>query len=104
MKMTISETLFKDMFRQYDRAGHFSYEALSLIFNYFEKVDEDMELDVIAICCNVSEMNYEEAVEEYGIEYDPEYDNLENIVIDYLNENTLVIGTTSLDTIVFFNF
>lgn len=104
MKMTITESMFKEMFRQYNRVDNFSSEALSLLFDYFEEVDENMELDVIAICCEVSELSYEDAIKEYSIDYDPEYDELEDIVKDYLNYNTSVIGTTSLDTIVFFNF
>lgn len=104
MKMTISETMFKDMFRQYNRADNFSYEALSLIFDHFEEEDEDMELDVIAVCCDISELSYEEAITEYNIDYDPGCDDIEDVVKDYINDNTVMIGTTSLDTIVFFNF
>lgn len=104
MKMTISEIMFKDMFRQYGRADNFSPEALSLIFDYFEEEDEDTELDVIAICCDFSELSYEEAIIEYNIAYDPECDDIEEVAKDYLNDNTVVIGTTARSTIVFFIF
>lgn len=104
MKMTITESMFKDQFTCMGRGDQFSHEALSLIFNYYEEMDENFELDVIGICCDVSELSYEEAVSQYSIDYDPEWDDIEEVVTDYLNDNTSVIGTTLNDTIVFLCF
>ena len=56
MKLTIENaSQFRDEFRQCGRADQFSYEALGLLFDYFEEIDPDYELDVIAICCEYSE-------------------------------------------------
>ena len=69
MKQTINNaSQFRDAFRAMGRHGQFSYEGMELLFNYFEECDPDMELDVVAICCDYSEDTPESIVESYGIE------------------------------------
>ena len=47
MKITIdSASQFRDAFHRANRGTQFSYEALGLLFDYFEECDPDMELDV----------------------------------------------------------
>ena len=69
MKQTITESMFIDAFMRI-RPHNFSYNGLKALFGYFEQYEEDtgedIELDVIAICC------------EYG-----EYENLEEFQRDY---------------------
>jgi hypothetical protein len=56
MRTTISHaSQFRDAFKSAGRADNFSYDAFELLFDYFEDIDPDMELDVIAICCDYSE-------------------------------------------------
>lgn len=108
MKQTINLSQFRDEFNAI-RPNQFSYEALELIFNHFEQYEQDtgeeMELDVIAICCDVSEMTAEDFTSSYG--YADEFDEDQKITldeaIDYLNDHTTFIGQTD-NTIVFFNF
>lgn len=69
MKETVTKYSFREAFREAGRADQFSYEALGLLFDYFEEFEEgtgqEMELDVIAICCEWSEfLNYWEAWKE----------------------------------------
>jgi len=89
-----------------DRGNQFSYEALNMLFNYFEEFDEDMELDVIAICCEYSESSVEQIIRDYSIDCDGvEDDEIEAHVISYLNDHTTVIGVCPSDgSIVFQQF
>ena len=104
MKQTVNLSDFRDAFRAHDRQDQFSYEALELIFNYYEEMDEDMELDVIAICCDLSESDFADVAEQYSIDIeDMDEDEIQDAVREYLNENTSVIGETS-STIVYAQF
>ncbi len=97
MKTTISHaSQFRDAFRQADRQDQFSYEALNMLYEYFEDIDPDMELDVIAICCDYAEDTYEGIAKNYVIDLEgceSEQDEIEAIR-DYLNDNTTVVGET----------
>ena len=59
MKTLVTLNSFAESFRQCGRERHFSSAALSALFNYFEKMEEDtdteIELDPIAICCDWEE-------------------------------------------------
>ena len=67
---TINEYDFKDAFRNMNRQDSFSAYGLSKLFEYFEMVSnesgEDIELDVIAICCEYVEYN---SLEELQADY-----------------------------------
>jgi len=105
MIQTINLHDFRQAFHNMGRGDQFSYEALELIFDYLEECDPDMELDVIAICCDFCEMTAEEFASSYG--YEDEFEEDQHITLEdaeeYLNDNTSVIGTTN-ETIVFINF
>jgi hypothetical protein len=97
MKQTISHTSqFRDAFRQVDRHGQFSYEALNMLYEYFEDVDPDMELDVIAICCDYCEETPEEIANNYWDRdsVPDDEDELRDQVRDYLEANTTIVGET----------
>jgi hypothetical protein len=70
MKQTVSLSDFMDAFTKMDRQNNFSYEGLKVLFNYFENLEEstdtEMELDVIAICCDYTECSIQEAREMYS--------------------------------------
>ena len=56
------------------RPNDYSIGALNALFNYFEELEEDLgeeiELDVIAICCDFSEYkDLKEFQDNYGTEY-----------------------------------
>lgn len=67
MKKTINVSDFRDAF-QNCRPDNFSYDGLGRLFDYFEEIDSEMELDVIAICCEWQEGTVAEALEEYNLE------------------------------------
>ena len=107
MIQTVSIHDFRQAFRDCGRGEQFSYEALGLIFEYFEDLERDTgqtyDLDVIAICCEVSEMTAQEVRDNYPVDTTFEGDGDCDDVIKHLNDNTSVIGQTD-DTIVFCQF
>ena len=74
MRRTVNVYDFRQAFVDYDRAENFSYAGLEALFEYLVSLEEDtgeeMELDVIGICCDFSEYeNIKEFQEHYGDEY-----------------------------------
>ena len=108
MIQTINLHDFRQAFHDCGRGEQFSYEALELIFDYFEQLEQETEipyeLDVIALCCDISESTPEEIQRQYGIDHDCDDEgDLERKVMDYLNDNTSVIGEID-GNIVFIQF
>lgn len=93
MKTTVNESDFRTAFYNI-RKENFTYEGLGILFEsleqYEEETGEEIELDVIALCCEYSEDDLEEVLKNY------ELDSL-----DELNDKTLVLGVTSANTVVY---
>lgn len=110
MKIVIQNaSQFRDRFEQCGRGNQFSYEALGLLFDYFEEIDPDYDLDVIAICCEYSEDSAAQIADWYGIDLSECSDGvctasaygLEQVakaetdtVRAYLEAHTSVVGVT----------
>ena len=115
MKRTINVYEFRDAFSDMGRADSFSYDGLGLLFDWFEEYEdgtgEEMELDVIAICCAWAESSPQEIMDDYsislediGLEADidgPDEDEIAEALVEYLNEQTMVAGKTDANTIVY---
>jgi len=86
MKKTINEYEFVKSFDDYNRSENFTVEARKALFNYLQDYEtetgEEMELDVIAICCDFTEYL---CLDEYVLDYD------EVESIDEIEELTTVI-------------
>ena len=86
MKTTVSKSDFRDAFRDYNREENFTYEGLGALYDYLTELEEDtgeeMELDVIAICCDFSEYGDLEEIQS-------EYSDIEDL--DDLRDHTTVI-------------
>lgn len=109
MKTTVSKYDFERAFVDADRKENFSYEALGLLFDYFESYEEDtgqeIELDVIAICCEYSEDNFSDIANNYSIDLEGlEGEERIEAVVDYLNDHTTVVGLVNDETIVYLAF
>ena len=80
MKKTINSYDFERAFVDMNRATNFTYEGKKALFEYFEQLEEDtgeeIELDVIAICCEYSEY---ENLAEFQKDYGKEYETIEDI-------------------------
>ena len=71
MKTHVTLYDFEQAFKNMNRLENFSYPALRVLFEYFEQLEEDLgeeiELDVIAICCDYNELTFEEFVSQYNV-------------------------------------
>ena len=81
MKQTISFYEFKDSFYKMNRQNQFTYNGLKTLFEYFEEyedsTDSEIELDVIAICCEYVEYDN---LADFQLDYDAEdYPDIESI-------------------------
>ena len=109
MKTSVSVYDFRDSFRRCGRQNQFSYEGLQVLFDYLEEYEEsageEIELDVIALCCEYAESTFEELAEAYDfdIDEDDEDERLEALS-QWLCERTQVCGITDSKTIVYQQF
>jgi len=102
MHQTINAHGFRDAFKSMGRADQFSYDALGMLFDYFDDVDPDHELDVIAICCAFSEDMPAYIADQYDVDVDGLDDGeVLDAVLEYLGEKTQVIGVTDAGAVVY---
>jgi hypothetical protein len=95
MKQTVNFYQFREAFMNL-RPNNFTIEGLVVLFDYFEEyeasTDIEVELDVIAICCDYTQSTTQEALDCYGL------NNLEE-----LEEHTIVIPVNE-DEIIYLNY
>jgi hypothetical protein len=105
MKQTVNFSNFVDAFRAHDRYDQFGYQALMIVFEYLEEIEEstgqELELDVVAICCDYATDNWENIAEAYGIEIDPNESEEEQKeqVKHFLEVETIVLGETDCEIV-----
>lgn len=108
--MAIVQTLNQYDFEQAFKAirpDNFSYQGLSVLFDYLEQYSEDtgepFELDVIAICCDFSEASWQEIANDYRIDLEgcDDDDERYQTVLQYLQDNTLVIELGDDETMIY---
>ena len=109
MYQSINRSEFHSAFHRMDRGTQFSYDALDILFNYFEEIQTEehpIELDVIAICCDYSEATYEEIASNYSIEdlEDLSIEDKNQAIEDFLNDRTILVGITSDNKLVYLQF
>lgn len=101
MKTTVSRYDFERAFSDAGRKDQFSYEGLSILFDYLEDYEEgtgeEIEMDVIALCCDYYEETWQAIAENYSINLDDCEDEDEKIetVEAYLQDHTAVCGRTA---------
>ena len=97
MKQTVSRYDFHRAFEEL-RPENFSYEGLNVLFEMLEEWEEstgeEIELDVIALCCDFTESTFEEIAQDYNIDTSEAEDGEEfkEIVIEYLADNAGLYG------------
>ena len=99
MKQSVNFSNFCDAFQSHGRNDSFTYAGKRALFDYLEQYEEDcqeeIELDVVALCCEYSE--HESAlvcVEDngYDVVSDEDVDeDVEEAALAYLQDNTSVI-------------
>ena len=70
MKQTINFSQYCDAFKDMNRGNNFTYDGKRALYDYLEEYEdgtgEEVELDVIALCCEYTEYeNLEELQENY---------------------------------------
>ena len=109
MKQTIDLHTFRDAFLAI-RPDNFSWEGLEVLFDYLTCLEEDtgkeMELDVIALCCDYSEASHDIIAREYDIVDDDGqsvigHDDMRIIMEDWLVDRGAYVGKTSDGQVVY---
>ena len=94
MKQTINDFQFRDAFVRMDRKENFSYAGLNALYDYLtdleDDIGEELELDVIALCCDYSEHDLRDLQREYGDYEGEQWEGLEE-AIQWLEDRTTVI-------------
>jgi hypothetical protein len=90
----ITETQFKDDFYAAGRGEQFSHEGLSALYLYLTDLEEDtgqeLELDVVALCCEYTEEPTEMVLSNYGLES-----------VEELQERTCVVAELDDESILY---
>lgn len=98
-----SSSDLREEFRAYGRHSTFSTQAYDWLWDYLEQLEDStgtpVEIDVIGLCCDYSEEDYESIASSYNIDLPErdgdEEDHAESVreaVLDYLNDRTVVLG------------
>jgi len=91
MKQTITIHEFRTAFSDAER-DNFSRAGLRELFSYFEDYEqnsgEEMELDVIAICCDYSEEPIKDVLKNYKLESIEELSQKTSVV--WYDEETVI--------------
>jgi hypothetical protein len=108
MIQTINLHDFRNAFQAAGRGEQFTYEGLEVLFDYLEQYEQDtgeqIDLDVIGLCCEYAEGTPEEIARDYDIEIDGlDLADAFQPVIEHLEQETSICGTTD-DTIIYLQF
>jgi hypothetical protein len=96
---TVNVHSFREAFKMMGRGNQFSYDGLEVLFDYLDDFEPDVELDVIAICCDFEEVTFEDM---RGTE-DLDDDASEEEILEYLESVTTVVGTTD-DSVIYYQY
>ena len=97
-------------FNRYDRSENFTPAGIRVLFDHLEENSEgsgeDVKLDIIGLCCDYSEDTFEDIAANYRINLTDrdgktieDDEEIKSIVLNYLNENTVVCGVTGTTAI-----
>lgn len=94
MKITVTKNMFVEAFSDYGRGNNFTRPAREALYEYLTEIEEggeEIEFDVISICCDFSEDTLHDVVREHGLDFDGDIDTLQDQVRDQMQERTIVI-------------
>ena len=97
MYTRVTEDNFRNTFLTSDYSENFSYDGLTALYDYFEELEagtgQTIEFDLITIAGEYSELTIDELRDNYFIDKDID-------VIEYLQENTIVIEIENSDSVI----
>ena len=95
MKTTVNIYDFEDAFHNHGRQEQFSHAGKRALFEHLEGLEDDIgeeiELDVIALCCQYTEY---ESIKEFNESYNTEHKSYEDIDITTaipINDESFII-------------
>lgn len=120
MKITVNVYDMKESFVAMDR-DYYTFDGLESLLDYYDEIDENMELDVIAICCDCTEYgdgaacSFDDLINDYGylypVEEYKEYNDIEEneinqteyiaALVERLEDETTVLHVPNGNYIVF---
>lgn len=97
MKVTINFNGFERAFYDCGRGKQFSYGGLQALFEYLEllesDINEDIELDVIGLCCEYTEYD---SLEIFQDEHGKDYECIEDIenetIVIPIDKESFIVG------------
>ena len=108
---TLDKYSFVRAFEESSRKDQFSHEALEAIFEYLEDYSEqadsnNIEFDIVGICCEWSEMTWQEVAVSYDVDLSQCTDDDERIgeVESFLCDNTQSMALPDGESFVFVQF
>jgi len=114
MKQTINFSQFCDAFVSMNRNSNFTYEGKQVLFDYLERYEEDtgeqIELDIIALCCEYHELSIDDVLDSYYTKEEKKeilelsLEDQKNTIENYLQDRTSFCGWTDKDNAVFSQF
>ena len=97
MYIRVTEYSFRNTFLTSDYKNNFSYDGLTALYDYFEELEDDIgqtiEFDLVGIAGEYSELTIDELRDNYSVDKDID-------VIEYLQENTIVIEIENSDSVI----
>jgi hypothetical protein len=79
----------------------FDYDGLQILYDYFEEMNEDHIIDPVGICCDYSQMTFDEVCEYYSVDI---VDNdIKKSVIDFVCDKSHLIDYND-NSVVFVSF
>ena len=106
---TLDKYSFVRAFEESSRKDQFSHEALEVIYEcleyYSHDSGEDVELDIVAVCCEWAEMTWQDVVQSYGLDLsfcDTDEERID-AVKEYLRDQTTSFHLSD-DSFVFVSF
>jgi len=109
MKQTVYFESFVEAFKNAGRAHQYSQRGLQAIYDYIEQYEQDsgeeIELDVIALCCDWNECNWQEIADDYDIDLtDCEDDDDRILAVEaYLDQHTQYVNLDD-DSFIYMTF
>lgn len=93
----INISAFRDAFIRMDR-NVFSYKGYQALYDWLNDMGEDIELDVIALCCEFVELTYDEIRQDYQLDKELSDDEIvewlceQTSVMIYADDNAVMFG------------
>lgn len=105
MKMTVDANMMKEIFKNYNR-DYYTVSGLEALLDFYNEIDENMEFDPIAICCDCSEfgehctLSFADMINDYGYIMNGESFTARELA-EALEEHTTVLHVDNGNYIVF---